>query len=239
MESMFRPPEPFAFEGSDCDQRWVKWKRAFETYFTAAEIEKKSAKVQIAILLHTAGPEAQVIHSQFVFANETDKDDIKKVLELFDAFCMPRKNIVSERYRFWSRGQLEDEPIDTWLKELKTISTNCEFKDEDDMLRDRIVFGYRDVKVRERMIRESNVDLKKALEFCRAAESTKNQMKIMNNSAERNRDINAVMNQRENRPGNYNNHGGNSHRNNSNNNNHQDQYRPTKCFNCDGTGHFS
>ncbi len=237
MESTFRPPEKFVFEGSNVDQRWVKWKRAFEIYFTAAEIEKKAPKVQIAILLHAAGSEAQVIHSQFVFAEETDKDDIKKVLEMFDAYCRPRKNIVYERYRFWSRGQLEDEPIDTWVKELKTISTNCEFKDEDDMLRDKIVFGYRDTKVKERMIRETSLDLKKTLQICRAAESTKNQMKTMNNSTERNRDVNTIMNQRDNRSISHNNNGNNTYNNNTS---RQEHYRPTiTCFNCNRTGHFS
>ncbi len=173
MESAFRMPEPFNFDGSDAAQRWAKWRKTFETYFIAAEVSKKSPTVQIAILLHTAGEEAQEIHSQFTFAEGENKEDHKTVLDKFDNYCNPRKNTVFERYKFWSRAHQEDEPVDKWVKDLRTISTNCEFKDEDDQIRDRIVFGYTDNKVKERMLRESKLDLAKALEICRAAESTK------------------------------------------------------------------
>ena len=153
MES-FRAPEPFEFDGPDVAQRWSKWRKAFETYFTAAEVTKKTPDVQVAILLHSAGTEAQEIHSQFVFVNEDDKKDVKKVLDHFDTYCKPRKNTVYERYCFYSRKQKEDEAIDKYVKDMKTIAANCEFLELENMIRDQTVFGYRDPKVKERMLRE-------------------------------------------------------------------------------------
>ena len=42
---------------------------------------------------------------------------------------------------------MEGEPVDRWLKELKTMSAKCEFKETEDlMLRDKIVFGVNDDK---------------------------------------------------------------------------------------------
>ena len=170
---MFKPPDAFNFIGTDVAQRWAKWRKTFETYFTAAEVEKKPAKVQIAILLHTAGAEAQEIHSQFTFSDDENKDDVKTVLDKFNSYCNPQKNTVFERYRFWTKEHIEGEPIDKWVKDVKTISANCEFKDEDDQIRDKIVFAYKDNKVKERMLRESSkLTLVKALKICHAAEST-------------------------------------------------------------------
>ena len=169
----FKPPDAFNFSGTDVAQRWAKWRKTFETYHTAAEISEKSAKVQIAILLHTAGEEAQEIHSQFTFGTGENKDDVKTVLDKFTSYCNPQKNTVFERYRFWSKEHTEGEPIDKWVKDVKTIAVNCEFRDEDEQIRDKIVFAYKDVKVKERMLRESSkLTLAKALEICRAAEST-------------------------------------------------------------------
>ena len=91
MESMFKPPDAFNFNGTDVAQRWAKWRKSFETYFTAAEVEKKPANVQIAILLHTAGAEAQEIHSQFTFSEDENKDDFKTVLDKFNSYCNPQK----------------------------------------------------------------------------------------------------------------------------------------------------
>ena len=75
MESAFRVPDAFNFNGQDVAQRWAKWRKTFETYLTAAEVDKKPPKVQIAILLHAAGEEAQEIHSQFTYAADEDKED--------------------------------------------------------------------------------------------------------------------------------------------------------------------
>ena len=180
---MFKPPDAFNFNGTDVAQRWAKWRKTFETFFTAAEVSQKSAKVQIAILLHTAGEEAQEIHSHFTFTDNENPDDYKVVLKKFDSYCNPQKNTVFERYRFWSKEHVEGEPIDKWVKDVKTISMNCEFKDEDDQIRDKIVFAYKDTKVKERMLRESSkLTLTKALEICRAAESTRDQIKSMSNT---------------------------------------------------------
>ena len=69
-------PDNFNFNGTDVAQRWTKWRKTFETYFTAAEQSSKPAKVQIAILLHAAGEEAQEIHSQFTFADTENAEDV-------------------------------------------------------------------------------------------------------------------------------------------------------------------
>ena len=228
MESAFRAPDPFNFNGQDVAQRWAKWRKTFETYFTAAEVEKKPAKVQIAILLHAAGEEAQEIHSQFTFGDEENKEDITTVLKKFDTYCKPRKNTVFERYRFWSKEHTEGEPIDKWVKDLKTISANCEYKDEEDQLRDKIVFAYKDNKVKERMLRESKLDLPKALEICRAAESTKDQIKSMCGESLA---IQALRNSRD------------QSRESSRDRNYSRERSGTdnqfRCFNCNDTGHMS
>ncbi len=150
------------------------------TYFTASELGKKEPDVQVAILLNVAGPEAQEIHEQFQFVNDDDKKAYLKILDKFGDYCKTRKNVVYERYRFWSRNQIEDEPVDKWVKELRTIAADCEFKDqEDSMIRDKVVFGICDGRIKERMLRDTDLNLQKALDICRAAESTKSQMKEM------------------------------------------------------------
>ena len=176
----FRAPDHFSFDGPNVAQRWNRWEKQFNTFFTACELPKKEKDVQVAILLHTAGTDAQEIHEQFQFTQETDKKDVTKILKMFRDYCQPRKNTVYERYCFWSRNQVSDEPIDKWVKDLRTIARNCEFENqEDNMIRDKIVFGVQDSRVKERMLRETELTLEKAVEICRAAESTKSQMKEM------------------------------------------------------------
>ena len=130
----------------------------------------------MARLLNAAGAEAQEIHDLFTFAAEGDKKDYKKVLEKFREYCRPKKNVVFERHRFWSRNQKEDEPFDRWLKDLRVMAKDCEFTEEENMLRDKVVFSVYDKKVQERMLRKNDLKLADAVEFCRAAESSQQQM---------------------------------------------------------------
>ena len=63
----------------------------------------------------------------------------------------------------------------------QSIHYRCEFASitPEEILRDRLVFGIRDDKVRERLLREPSLTLTKADEICRAAESLNIQMKTI------------------------------------------------------------
>ena len=171
-----KPPEAFSFEEPNAPQRWARWEKQFHTYFTAAELSGKTAEVQVARLLNAAGPEAQKIHELFTFASEDEKKDYKAVLKKFSEYVRPKKNLPFERYTFWSRSQKEGEPFDKWLKDLRLIAKDCEFAEEDNMIRDNIVFYVYDKRVQERMLRKSYLDLKDAMDMCRSAESSQNQI---------------------------------------------------------------
>ena len=155
-----KPPDRFAFEEPNAPQRWARWVKEFETYFVAAELSGKSQEVQVARLLNAAGPEAQEVHELFVYDAEDDKKDYKKVLKKFTEYCRPKKNVIFERHRFWSRSQKEGEAFEWWLKDLRIIAKDCEFQEEDNMVRDKVVYGVMDKKVQERMLRKSDLTLR-------------------------------------------------------------------------------
>lgn len=65
--------------------------------------------------------------------------------------------------------------IDKFVTELRQKSKNCEFgMSEDDMMRDKIVFS-----VTEKLLREPNLTLQKAIDICRASEIAKERINIM------------------------------------------------------------
>ena len=194
MEVLKTPPS-FSFDQTNVGDAWRRWQSQFETYYTACELSEKKGEVQVAILLHAAGPEAQEIEKQFSYdeAKGEKKTDYKTVLKKFSEYCHPRKNVVFERYRFWQRGQQKGETVDTWVKELKILANNCEFGTElDNMLRDKLVFGVADERVKERMLREPDLTLIKAVDLCRAAETTRMRMQEMTLGASSSAHIDAV-----------------------------------------------
>lgn len=104
----------------------------------------------------------------------------------FAEYCQPRKNVPFERYRFNRRSQEAGETYDQYKTALRKLAAGCEFNTitPDEILRDRLIFGIRDTKVRERLLREAALTLAKTDEICRAAESMQAQMKLVGDATE-------------------------------------------------------
>ena len=75
------------------------------------------------------------------------------------------------------------ETYDQYRTALRKLADSCNFEEitPEEILRDRLVFGIRDNKVRERLLRETKLTLDKTDEICRASESMLAQMKIVGN----------------------------------------------------------
>ncbi|KAI5640808.1 hypothetical protein NE865_06916 [Phthorimaea operculella] len=179
MESALQPPTPFLFENNltnvtsgNLSADWEKWKKAFNIYFEACELSKKSSKVQINILLHVIGDKCREVYEQFKEEPATVTDLLKK----FDDFFIPKKNLAIERHKFFKRQQQELESTEQYLFELNKIASKCDFKDlRDDLLCSRFICGVNDVGLSERMLREPKITLEKALEICKLAEMSRMQ----------------------------------------------------------------
>lgn len=94
----------------------------------------------------------------------TERKDTKGVIERFDNYCNPRKNIPFERILFNSRQQESGELFDRYVTALRQIADKCAFDviTPDDLLRNSIV----DNKVRKRLVREPELNLAKTLDIC-------------------------------------------------------------------------
>ena len=135
--------------------------------------------------VHVAGPEAQEMYQTLVFpqpgeGEDDPRQDVNAILRTFQNYCNPRRNTVYERHRFWSHNQGEEERIGQCVIDLKTRAVACEFGEQRNLsIRDKMVFGIRDERVKERLLREPNLSLEKVLDLCRAAEATKQQVQTM------------------------------------------------------------
>lgn len=116
---------------------------------------------------------------------KTNKEKYTEVLKKFEEYCLPRQNVVYERYKFFSCVQQEGQSIESYVTQLKTLASTCEFADQEDgLIRDRIVLGIRDNRLKERLLRESSLEVGKVVEIVRAAESSREQIRSMNDEKE-------------------------------------------------------
>lgn len=183
MAKNLHPPEKLLLTGNLKDN-FRKFKQQFEIYITAAGISNSTENIKCATLLHVIGPDAIEIFNTFRWDeegdNEGDDKKMSKVLSKFEKYCTPKCNVTYERHQFNTRNQKEGESIDSYVTELRILSKSCEFGDlSDSLIKDRIVCGVIMDTVRSRLLRETDLTLQKAVDICRAAEASSQQLKVL------------------------------------------------------------
>ena len=189
MSILCKPPEPLSFTGNVA-QNWREFAEQLQWFLAGTESTEKGDEVKIGIMLSYAGKEAREIYKTLPWTSEGDAHKFDKVLEAFQNYCSLRKNIIYERYTFWSLRQEEGESIDAYLTRLKVKIDTCEYNKEgwpaavrQELIRDKFVFGLTDDSLKERLLREASLTLSKAIEIAQRSESSKQQIKDMTRSS--------------------------------------------------------
>ena len=127
----------------------------------------------MSTLLSVIGEDAVKVLDTFTWGEDEKDDSIKDVL------AKPRTQVIYERHHFNNRKQEASERIATYVTELRMIAKTVHKSDE--ILRDRLVLGIRDEKVQERLLRFGDLTSQKAIDTCKAAKQTSQQLKLMRN----------------------------------------------------------
>ena len=158
----------------------MKW------FLAGTETAEKSDLIKIGIMLSHAGKEARDVYKTLPWRAEGDQDKFDKVIEAFQIYCAPRKNILYERYGFWNLCQENDESIDAYLMRIKMQIDMCEYTREgwppmvrEKLTHDKFVFGLIDDNLKEKLLRQPNLDLTRALEIAQRSKASKLQVKEM------------------------------------------------------------
>lgn len=164
------PPERLVLSEAAAEN-WKKFRQRIELYFRATTPDKERTSAQkAAIFLHVAGQEAIDVFNTFPLTAE-QREDYDAIVKAFEEYCTPRCNETFERYVLRSRQQQDGEPFEQFLRDIQLKAQSCNFGElRDSMVRDQIVCGIADKKLRARLLREKDLTLETAVEFCKAAE---------------------------------------------------------------------
>ncbi|CAG9818604.1 unnamed protein product [Phaedon cochleariae] len=165
---------------------WEFFKQMFEIYLRAARLIGEDDSYKAVVLLNTVGDGVIKIYNNIQFETAEDKNVYWKIIEKLDEYFIPTKNVTYEWNVFFTRNMKADESIDEYVNELRRLSSTCEFSTlTDSLIKDRIVLGIQDRNLKDRLFRETNLTLKKAVELCKAAEQASKQLnEIVNSNVE-------------------------------------------------------
>lgn len=177
MEAILRPPSKLKVN-DQLPNNWKKFKNSFNNFMVASGKDGVNKKIKAAIFLNFIGEEGQDIIESFNLTEEQMSDDTA-LINAFEDYVKPRKNVIYERFLFYNRHQKEGESFENFLTSISKMVKTCEFNNEQEALRDRIVLGTNRPEVQERLLRMTNLDFDKAVKVCRASEVSKTQVETM------------------------------------------------------------
>ncbi|UYV78388.1 K02A2.6-like [Cordylochernes scorpioides] len=103
--------------------------------------------------------------------------DCFNIIEALNNHFTPQKNVIYEQYIFNTLNQEENEGIDSYTNRLRGLASSCEYDIlTEELIRDRIVLGMKDNRVRKKLLMEPKLNLSSAIDICRTAEVTEQQI---------------------------------------------------------------
>lgn len=119
------PPFP-AFNVDDVDptatgQRWDKWKKRFENFLLAMDIDDDTR----ALLLHYIGPSAFDIFE--TLTDTGDAKDYKKAMERLTEHLTPQRNVDYETYLFRQARQQSNETLGQFTTRLRQLNITLRY----------------------------------------------------------------------------------------------------------------
>ena len=169
---------------SSLQSNWRRFSRAWKNYELASNLISETSQIRCAVLLTVIGDDAMEKFDGFKFERGEKEDDIDTVLKKFENFCIGAMHEAFESYRFHMRVQEPSETIEGYVAELRKLAKGCNFEGQEDrMIRDRILVGCKSEHVREELLKDATLTLKKAIDIAKAYEASQHKLNEMKDSS--------------------------------------------------------
>lgn len=154
-----------SFKNENVAIEWKQFKDEFKIYRIAKGIDKLTEDEKIANMLMLMGPESVPIYEQFAFNDSTHKKTLETTTGFFDDYFEPVKNVIYERAVFNDMKQASGQSIHAFIVSVQAQAKLCDYGTMcDELVRDRIVVGVHDDKLRQYLYDVEDLTLTKCIQ---------------------------------------------------------------------------
>ena len=149
---------------------WTQHVEWLEHFFLANDI--KSADKKRAVLLTVIGPTAYQRLWNLLSPTKLGDTPYKDLVDAMKKHVNPTPSVTVQRFKFNSHVCLVEETVSTYVLELRSTPEHCNFSELlDDMLRDCLICSINKEQIQCRLLAESKLTLKRALEIVQSLET--------------------------------------------------------------------
>ena len=150
-------------------EEWSHYAQRLTHFFAANGVEDEAKKKEI--LLAMVGPATFKLLTNLVVPDTPGKKTYEELIAVLKTHHNPEPSEVIQRLQFYARDRKPGESVSMYVAELRSLAVYCNFGTTlEKMLRDRLLGGINDSRVRKRLLQEKDLDFKRALEIAQALE---------------------------------------------------------------------
>ena len=182
MEAFGVPTPRMEWDSSNLPDAWRRFKQHAVLMFTGPLRQKTEAE-KCSFLLLWIGDKGRDISNTWEIT-EDEAILLETYYDGFSAYLTPKANPIFARYKFHEKTQGSGESFEHFVTELKLLVKDCDYRNSDEMVRDRIVFATNSPRVREKLLSQGpELTLDKAIDIARSYELAQVQLKAMANDS--------------------------------------------------------
>ena len=169
MAAVFGKIEEFDSEKED----WPNYVERLSHFFTANSITTDEQK--LAVFLSVIGPATYKLLRNLVAPKKPGEKSFDDLVQLLTNHYNPTPSEIVQRFKFHGRFRKQGESVATYVAELRSLAEFCNFGTTlEDMLRDQLVWGIKNDAIQQRLLAETKLTYKRAIELSLAVNSRQN-----------------------------------------------------------------
>lgn len=152
-------------------QQFQEFRSLCELYF-GGPLADVSEERQVNYLLLWVGKEGRQIANSWTLT-AAEKKLLKEYWDRFTSHVSPKSNFRLARHTLRAMTQRQGEPVDAFVRRLRSVGNECEYNDTDEQIIDAFIFGINSRSVQKTLLqKDKDLGLADAIKTARLEEAT-------------------------------------------------------------------
>lgn len=146
--------------------KWCDYKEQLMCALDAAGVDNSNLEKGRSLFLSQCGKDTYALIASLLVPKRPTDVKLHDILTVLDQFFEPEVNEILQAGKFHKRVQLQSESVQEFVAAIGVLGAKCKFTDLKRQLRDRLVLGVRDERLRRELLRTTDLTYETATRLC-------------------------------------------------------------------------
>ncbi|XP_061714623.1 uncharacterized protein K02A2.6-like [Cydia pomonella] len=145
--------------------KWCDYKEQLLCALDVAGVAQDPARAR-SLFLSQCGKDTYSLIASLLVPQRPTSASFEDIIRVLDQFFEPEVNEILQAGKFHKRIQLQQESVQEFIGAISLLGAKCNFADLKRQLRDRLVLGVRDERLRRELLKTKDLTYTGAVQYC-------------------------------------------------------------------------